>query len=674
MKRFSKKQIILSIFILAALILRIIYLWQFSKSPLFNIPIGPDVEEYDNWAREILAWGLDSQRLHIHAPLYPICLAFLYNIFSFKMLWVRLFQTLLVLGGFGILSWAIQGFIAPKRRFLMWIFLAFAAFYPTLLFYSSELISEVLLLPLLCLTITLLYWSEKQLTAGNFRKGAILISAGGICAGLMAITHPTSLLFIALEVVLLTALALFRKNNNKFIIRLLIPFLFGFMAILVIAPVCVRNSMIAKRFILVQRNSGFNFYLGNNYNATGTCYVRPGKHWTAIHRWADAGAVQRGITKDKFFVYMSLKFIYSNVSKELKLLGKKALYVWNFRELTAGADSAPILYFTSIVQSGKYLFILLGSLSICGIILILSKRETIFKYRHFLILLAAYWAAQTITVTSGRYRLALYPAFFVFAAFALDYLLQHAKNRKQLLKCGITLLIGVLIVTIPSPPVNTLQEQAETDSLYGEACFKLGKYSQAAKYFQASLKFDPTDARAYNLLGIIAEASSPGRAAQYYRQAIKHEPTGADGYLNLAIQYSSKRDYKEAEKYFNKALRCGSDKPDVLYNYACFLQKQGKLESAVQYLDKCLVEAPWHDKALNTLGVICIQSKKPKPALKYLRRAHKLTPKKIGVMLNLSIALHQNGKIPEALNMLKKIIAIAPDCKPAKFLLNKWRR
>ena len=587
------------------------------------------------------------------------------------MLWVRLFQTFLVLGGFGILSWAIQSFIARKRRVLIWIFLAFAAFYPPLLFYSSELISEILLLPLLCLTITLLYWSENQLTAGNFRKGAILISAGGVCAGLMAVTHPTSLLFIALEAVLLLFLALFRKNNKKFIVRLLIPLLFGLTALLVIAPVCVRNSMIAKHFILIQKNSGFNFFLGNNYNATGTCYVRPGREWREIHDWGEAGAKQRGITKDKFFVYMSLKFIRANIKKEFELLVKKAFYVWNFRELIAGADSAPIMYFTSIVRSTKYLFILLGSLSICGIILILCKRGTIFKYRHFLLLLAAYWAAQTITVTSGRYRLAMYPAFFVFAAFALDYLLQYGKKRKELLKCGIGLFAGVLIVTIPSPPVNALQEQAEADSLYGEACFKQDKYSQAIKYFYASLKFDPTDARAYTLLGIITETSSPELAAKYYRQAIKCEPTEAEGYLNLAIQYSDKENYKEAEKYFKKALRYGSNNAGVLYNYACFLRKKGELKLAVQYLDKCLVESPWHDKALNILGVIYIQSKKPKLAPKYLRDAHKLQPQKIGYMLNLTIALLQNGKKSEAVKILKKIITIKPDCKPAKSLLSK---
>ena len=429
MKRFTKTQIILSVLAFSALILRLLYLWQFSESPLFNVPIGPDVEEYDNWARELLAWGASSQRLHIHAPLYPIFLAFMYKIFSFQLLWIRLFQTLLVLGGFGVLGWAVQAFVAPKRRILMWSFLAFAAFYPPLLFYSSELISEALLLPLICLTLTLLYMAEKQLSSGDLKKGVVFIGAGGICAGLMAITHPASLLFIAAEMIMLPVITLFREDRKKLVLKLLITFLFGFMALLVIAPVCVRNSMIAKRFVLIQKNSGFNFYLGNNYNATGTCYIRPGKEWKNIHDWGEAGAVQRGITKDKFFVYMSLKYIRANPLEEFKLLVKKAFYVWNFRELSAGADAAPILYFTSIVRSGKYLFILLGGLSICGIILILRKRETIFKYRHFLLLMLAYWAAQTITVTSGRYRLAMYPAFFVFAAFALDYLNAARRTR-----------------------------------------------------------------------------------------------------------------------------------------------------------------------------------------------------------------------------------------------------
>ena len=671
MKRLTKAQIFAPVLILTAISLRLLYLWQFSESPLFNIPIGPDVEEYDKWAKEILAWGFSSQRLHIHAPLYPMFLAFLYNIFSFKLLWIRLVQTLIILGGFGFLSWTIQSFVAPQRRAIMWIFLAFAAFYPPLLFYSSELISETLLLPLICLTISLLYWGESQLAEDKLKKGAIIIGLGGICAGLMAITHPISLLFIVIEIVLLPIITLCRKNKKKLIIKLLITLLFGLMAVLVIAPVCIRNSMIAKRFVLIQRNSGFNFYLGNNYNATGTCYVRPGKDWNNIHKWAEAGAAQRGITKEKFFIYMSLKFIYSNPLEEAKLLGKKALYVWNFRELTAGADSASLLYYADVVRSGKYLFILLGALSICGVIIVLCKRETIFKYRHFLLLILAYWAAQTITVTSGRYRLPMYPAFFVFAAFAVNYMVQCIKERKHLVKYGIVLLCAILIVTIPSPLVNEHAEQAEVNSLYGEAYFKQGKYQEATKYLQEYLQFDPADARVYNLLGIIAEATSPGLAMRYYRKAIESEPDAAEGYLNLAIQYSHQRNSKEAEIYFSKALQYGSDNPSVLYNYACFMQGKGDIKNAIEYLERCLIEAPWDDKALNTLGVIYVQKRNFKLAIKYLLRAHKVVPNKIGVMLNLTVAYLNDGKKDEAIKMLNKILIIAPNNKSAKSLLTK---
>ncbi|MDD5597606.1 MAG: tetratricopeptide repeat protein [Victivallaceae bacterium] len=672
MKRFSRNTIIFSVFLLAALAWRVIYLRQFSASPLFAVTIGPDVEEYDKWAREMLAWGFNSGSPHIHAPLYPALLALLYYVFSFKMFLIRFFQTVLVLAGFVLLARTVKNSVAPKQPAVMWIFLLLAAFYPLLLFYSSELISESLLLPLLCLTLALLYRAENQLSSGRIKYGLTLAGAAGICSGLATLTHPTCLLFIALETVLLAVSALFRKNTGLKL-KILPPLLFITASLLVIAPVCVKNSRKAGQFVLIQQNSGFNLYLGNNPNATGTCYIRPGKEWTNIHKWGEAGGMQRGISKDKFFTYMTLKFIWSNPAEEFKLLVKKAFYAWNFRELTAGADMAPLMYFTGIVRSGKYLFILLGSLSICGIFLVLLRRESIFRYRHFLLLTLAYWAAQTITVTSGRYRLAMYPAFFIFAAFALNYLLEHGKERKSLLKFAAGFLIAILTVSIPSPPVNLKKEQAEADSIYGEAYFKQEKYKKAAKHLYACLNFDPINYRAYDLLGIISEADSPAKAAQYYRLAIKSTPDEPEGYLNLAIQYSNRGDYKQAENYFAQALRYGPENVAVLYNYGCFLQKKGDLEAAAKYLKRCLREAPWHDKAMNTLGVICIQNKKPEAALKYLTAAHKLAPEKTGVMLNLAVALRLNGKAQEAINMLRKAAALEPDNKSAKFLLEKWR-
>ena len=677
MKRIEKKHIIIFLVIIAAICLRLAYLYQYSSSPLFSTPIGPDVEEYDKWAKEILAWGFGSGRLHIHAPLYPALLAALYYIFSFSLFWVRLFQSLMVLSGFILLAWGAKKYICPAQRDMLYILLILAGIYPPLLFYSSELISESLLLPLTCGVLVMLYHAENKLASDKFSQAAGWIAAAGFGAGLMAITHPASLLFTVAEVALLVFMAVHTIRKGKKISRLLIPAFFAAAALLIIVPVCVKNSMLAKRFILIQRNSGFNFYLGNNPDADGTCYIRPGKPWTDIHNNAEKAAANQGVSKDEYFRTEAFKFIKSNPAAELKLLLKKAVYVWNYRELPAGADSSPIMYFTSIVRYGKYLFILLGSLSVCGIIIVVRRRKRLLRYRHFLLLTAAGWAAQVITVTSGRYRLMMYPAFFIFAAVAIDFLLRNSKNNRKILKWGGAVAAGALLVCLPSPPFNLKDQQAETNSLLGEACFRQGNYKQAEKYFRACLEYDPTDARAYNLLGIISEAQAPQnfiRAEKFYKLAIKNAPQEPEGYLNLGIQYSNRGKFRQAEKYFGKAFEYGTHKPQVLYNYACFKLKQRRIKDAVKYLDACLVEAPWHVKALNMRGVICIQNKQPEAALKYLRAAHRLSPSKAGVMLNLAVALHQNGKVNAAVRILRKLLKADPKNKAALFLLRKWTR
>jgi Tfp pilus assembly protein PilF len=587
MKRIKKKHIIIFLIIIAALCLRLVYLYQYSSSPLFTTPIGPDVEEYDNWAKEILAWGFSSGRLHIHAPFYPALLASLYYVFSFNMFWVRMFQSVLVFGGFILLAWGIKKYISPARQDIFYILLIFAGLYPPLLFYSSELISESLLLPLVCGVLVMLYLAENKLASGQLNKAAGWIAAAGLGAGLMAITHPASLLFTVAETALLLFSAIYAVSKGQKASRFLIPVFFAAAALLIIVPVCVKNSILAKRFILIQRNSGFNFYLGNNPNADGTCYIRPGRPWEKIHNEAEKAAGKQNISKDQYFRSEAFNFIKSNPAAELKLLLKKALYVWNYKELPAGADSSPIIYFTSIVRYGKYLFILLGSLSICGIIIVMRRRTMILRYRHFLLLIAAGWAAQIITVTSGRYRLMMYPALFVFAAVAVDFLLRKSKNNRKVLKWSGAVAAGALLVCLPSPPFKLKEQQAETDSLLGEAYFRQGKYQQAEKYFQACVEYDPTDGRAYNLLGIISEAQypkQPGRAGKFYRLAIKHAPREPEGYLNLAIQYSNHAGFQQAEKYFSKALEYGAQKPQVLYNYACFKLKQRRIKDAVKYL------------------------------------------------------------------------------------------
>ena len=79
----KEKLIILTgLYILASLALRLYYLHEFSFSPLFETPRGPDVEEYCRWAKEITAGRILWTYVKIHSPLYSFFLALLYFFFA----------------------------------------------------------------------------------------------------------------------------------------------------------------------------------------------------------------------------------------------------------------------------------------------------------------------------------------------------------------------------------------------------------------------------------------------------------------------------------------------------------------------------------------------------------------------------------------------------------------
>ena len=62
-----------------ALLLRLVYLWQISSGPMFDMLLG-DAWRYDQWAREIVAGAWYGDRVFYQAPLYPYFLAVIYSL------------------------------------------------------------------------------------------------------------------------------------------------------------------------------------------------------------------------------------------------------------------------------------------------------------------------------------------------------------------------------------------------------------------------------------------------------------------------------------------------------------------------------------------------------------------------------------------------------------------
>ena len=258
------------------------------------------------------------------------------------------------------------------------------------------------------------------------------------------------------------------------------------------------------------------------------------------------------------------------------------------------------------------------------------------------------------------------PALFVFAAFLIAVIVEERRKPRNVLTPLAYCVLAALIVYLPSPPVNAAKEQAEADSLLGEAYFKQDNCPAAEKCLTAALLALDDRARCLNMLGVIAEKRGDFKTAkQRFADAVQADPESPEGYMNLAITASDAGDLPKAEKLFAQALTKGLGKPDVLYNYGFYLERRGDLRQAEQFYRRCLKEAPSDHRALNSLGIIEMSRRSYIRAAELFAAALSINPGNTGLMLNLAAALASDGRQAQALNLVEEILKKESDNRKA---------
>ena len=591
----------------AGLVFRGLYWASYADSPLFALAVGPDIAEYDARAREILSGILLPREAEIHAPLYSWFLALLYRICGGSIPPVRAVQLLLNwlswLGVYALLT-RLRGI---PRRTPLW-FLALAMLYPVPLFHQAELISEALLLPLLAGTVAALYHAERS---RNRAEQLHRFPLAGVLAGLAAITHPMSLAFLAAEL-------LWFGLRKRFTAALLI--LAG--ALLMILPASLLNSFRAERPVLIQANSAFNLWLGNNPDATGGCYVRPGTQWRTLHREAELEAEKRGITVDRVWLGRVLSFWRDHPVDTLRLVCVKAGKIWYWKELTAGADPEFLIRRSALIRLGGVLTLPLFVFALLGVV---RERKRFVPCRHFYLLLGAFFLMQVLTVTSGRYRLAMLPAIFFFAACAF------ARFRWR--RCWPVLPV-LLAVSLLLQGHDT--GRAEADALLGEAAFRQGKLAEAKRLLTRAAREIDDIPRFGNLLGGIAMAEGDATGAEHaFRQLLAADPADADAHMNLGNLCSALPGReREAEEHYRRALALRPDYADLHFNYGFFLQRQRRRSEAAEAFRRALECNPAHAAAYNSLGILAMEERRYPEAAECFTRAAELEPGNRGYEAN----------------------------------------
>lgn len=597
--------------LLLGILVRVLHLLEFRSLPLFDFPAGPDVSEYWNEARAI-AFGAGLPReASIHGPLYPCFLALLIRVSGGSMFVVRLLQSLLGLAAAIPFFLVLRDSFSERRgsfRFVPAVFLFFYALWPPLVAFQAEFFSENA--ALLALSGAAWFFASFFSAPTRGRRTAAAIGVG-LCGGLAALAHPSSLAFP-----FLCGLVLLCRRNFAACALL------ASALILTIAPASLRNSRFEGRFVPIQKNSMFNLWLGNSEESVGLCRIPPGDEWQEVH----ARPEMRAMSHDQYFLSETLRFFLERPFSAAANLMRKFQLAFHTEELTTWSDASPLgLLFLHRV--GFRWFAFPGALALAALLIFLPARGFRRDMLPFLLLLAAGWAAQTLFVAAGRYRIPMLPAVFALASFLICSLPFLFRNKKRVLRAAAALAASLLFILAAVPRRDAELERDYARTCLAESYAMSGNKIRAEEILAPLLKTWTRDSRVSCLIGgLRLERGDVDGAAEAAELALSQSPGKPDPMILSGRVLAARGNYPAAQNAYRDALAVssGETRAAICFYSGELARMRGDARTATDCYESALSLCPTMAEAWNNLGVL--KADDPLQALKCFEMAHRLAP------------------------------------------------
>ena len=590
----------LCIFVVA-LAVRLIYLLQIESSlPFFHAPIMDELY-HDTWAQQIASGQWVGEQPFFRAPLYVYLLALTYKVFGHSLLIPRMLQIIM-----GSLSCVLVFLIAKKlfNRTVAIISGLIAAFCATLIFYDGQLLITSLIVFLDLLVVSLLIRADERPKPLNWLVcGAVL--------GLSAIARPTILMFVPF-ILLWRFFGLKKKTSPKVILTRWIVLCAG--VLLFVIPVTLRNYSVGRDLVLIAWNGGYNFYLGNNPQATGWSATAPpiDKTWWGGYKDAIRLAEQETGRKLKpsqissFWYGKGIDFVMSQPLSWLKLMIKKTGYLWKGFEISNTQNIYLYKGFSSIFDLllGKFIvyypFGLLAPFSLLGLFICLSRFK---KYLLLYLFILSYSASVIFFFVCSRYRMPIIPFLIMFGSFSLWWLYHKIRNR-QVMPVVVSLVILVLLwAGLNTQLERLIGPQAFLDHyVLGITYQNLGKLDQAILEYRTSLTYNPDYAASRNnLANLYDKMGKTSLAITEYKTAIRLDPSYEKPYYNLAVIFHNGGDLDRAIQYYLQALEVNPYYELARLNLGRAYHKKGLAEEARKEWRRVLELNPGNREAARLL-------------------------------------------------------------------------
>ncbi len=158
-----------------------------------------------------------------------------------------------------------------------------------------------------------------------------------------------------------------------------------------------------------------------------------------------------------------------------------------------------------------------------------------------------------------------------------------------------------------------------------------------------------------------SRAQNHDQAIAKFQEALAIQPACAECYFNIGFAYLQKKDEKQAEENWKKALEQKADHPETLNALATLYNNQKRFDEAAAISAKAAASAPaGNADAIYNQGIILWNAGKIPEAKAKFEEAVKASPGHADARFQLGMALINEGKLPEAAASFEEYLKLAP--------------
>jgi tetratricopeptide (TPR) repeat protein len=502
-----------------------------------------------------------------------------------------------------------------------------AALYKPFIFYESQIEKTALAVFLTALFLWFFVLSTRsdRSSFGLRASSFLLPGATGVALGLAGLTRANTLLFAPL---LPLALLLNRQSPIANRRSRLVSTLLGVLGVfVVIFPVCLRNSILAREFTLTTAQAGQNLYIGNSeFNTTGQYQAPPWVRANPEFEQPDfAEYARKTAAKElspgqvsRFYVRAALDWARTHPRDFTKLLWRKTVLYFNNFEVPDNQD----IYFFA-----RYSWVLRLPLLSFGLVLALGLAAMILLARglhrfSMVVFFFGYAASVIVFFVFSRYRIPALPALLPFAGAMLPWLADqvprrssfivhrssHAASRSSFparLTGGLGLVLAAFAVTLyPVHHGSGKTEAAQCLANLASIYYHEGDTAKAVATYEEALRIQPGHGEASRNLGIMMLGrGNTDRAFELLSDAARAEPSNPSTHVYLGRLYQRQGRPETAYQEFRKAVALAPGRVEFRFELATTFQQLDNYPQALAQYDTMIQLAPDNPVVRHNLAV-----------------------------------------------------------------------